>query len=170
MRNINASEYMISDASKIVREYIDMNEEKDTLEEFCNSRNISINYFQDMVLIVMENDSKLFDLYMNKIKRLYNKEYIIMFNKINKILSGIKNGILLGSATREFNILDCYKIMGVPIGNMLRLSRRYISGDDMDIICEFVMKYRIQENLINEEYVNDKNKNKKLKRRIIIEK
>ena len=72
MRNINASEHMISDASKIVREYIDMNEEKDTLEEFCNSRNISINYFQDMVLIVMENDSKLFDLYMNKIKRLYN--------------------------------------------------------------------------------------------------
>ena len=49
MRNINTSEYMISDASKIVREYIDMSEEKDTLEEFCNSRNISINYFQDMV-------------------------------------------------------------------------------------------------------------------------
>ena len=164
MKDLNNSEYMISDASKIVREYVDIENDKDKIDDFCNSRNISVNHFQDMVLIVMENDSKLFDLYINRIKRLYNKEYIILFNKINKILSGIKNGIVDGNATREFSILDYYRIMRMPIGNMLRLSRRYISGGDVNIICEFVMRYRMHENLINDEYVNDKNKKRKLKK------
>ena len=164
MKDLNTFEYVFHDASKIVREYIE--KDKDNLEEFCNSRNISVNHFQDMVLIVMENDSKLFDLYMNKIKRLYNKEYIILFNKIKKVLSGIKNGSVDGNNIREFNILDYYKIMKMPICDMLRLSRRYIYGDEIDIICEFVLKYRIQENLINEEFVNGKNKSRKLKRKI----
>lgn len=137
---IYKKEILLDKARYIVSKYILLSDEYD-IKEFCLDNGIKINEFSDMVFIIMENDSKLYDLYINKINRLYNKEYSRVIGKINKILEGIKNGMVDGDNIQEFDIVDYYKIINIPINSMLRIARRYLTFNDIMILQEFALKY-----------------------------
>ena len=128
-------------ASEIIEEFV-VKDDFSKIKEFCFNREIKVEEFNRMVIIVKNNNQELYQRYISKINRLRNKGYAILLERINTVLVGIKNGVTTSYGDkREFDLLDYYSITRLPFDNMMKIAKDYVSNEDMRKIKQFVNKY-----------------------------
>ena len=93
MRNINASEHMISDASKIVREYIDMNEENKRYEEAGGSPASGKPVLLGLTKSALNTESFISSASFQETTKVLTNAAIK--GKVDKLL-GLKENVIIG--------------------------------------------------------------------------
>lgn len=139
---LNKKDERIFKAVDIIKNYIDSG--MINQDNYCKLKGISIIEFMNCVEIIKNNDIELYKLYMQRVERYQNKICAVIIDKIDKIVVGIKNGVIDENGKREFNLEDYYSITAMDLDSLIKFSMNFLSEEHLKILRSFAFKYRNQ--------------------------
>lgn len=130
------SKEKLSMAQEIAQDFL---KSKDDMITFCKSKdNMSQKYFDDCIMTLKDNDSKLYSIIKDKISDNIIDESDILHKTIIKIASFAKNGIVTNDERfRKFTMLDYYSKTNISFNNLMKFAQKYNMDIEYNILQEY---------------------------------
>ncbi len=120
-------------------------EDYTTKEQFCWDNGITIDVFEKYLKKIEKYDPQLFKIYNDKIANQRLKKQAAVLGKLNKIVEGIKSGIVIDEeTTRPYDLIDYYLATKMSLEDFFAICSERLSAADLKIVKRFFDKYRYQ--------------------------
>lgn len=131
-------------AHDVIQKFIESPNMK--IKEFCYNEDIDPKIFSKSVNLVKEFDSNLYLKYSEKVENAQSQRFAIIVSKLNQIVSGIRNGIIMQNGDqRNFDIIDYYMIQKFNVDVVKNISAEALNERDYNCLNQFIIKNKIAE-------------------------
>ncbi|MDD6224449.1 MAG: hypothetical protein PUB18_05575 [bacterium] len=127
-------------ALNTLREYLQVLNNM-SIDNFCRKKNISVSTFEEYLDIIERCDPEIFEQYHALLNHKQSSTYAILKSKILEIAKLLQDGVVEeNNVTREFNMLDYFRITKLDYGQFIRLASSICTTDQFRSIRTFIAK------------------------------
>ncbi|MBQ9024369.1 MAG: hypothetical protein IJ105_04030 [Bacilli bacterium] len=107
------------------------------LNKFLTENNLTKTSFDSYLKVVKNNNTELYEKYINHINRIdeYNDIELI----IKQFADKLENGYVLNDKKRDFDVLDYFSLLNIPIKNIYKISSPYLNQKQLLLVKKFMI-------------------------------
>lgn len=130
----------VGQALKFINLYVDGDYRN--IKCFCKEFNLKISKFKNYILLVSQNNKKLYERYLLNVKMHENKRNLSNDELLNILINYIKNGIIKDGMMTEFTLEDYYNTINLPFENIAEIlnDSKIKNIEDLELLKKFIVQ------------------------------